>query len=224
MSSGASGRRTRDSTTDLEGVPVPRQLDLIDPLARETAAERERLAELYAGLSPDQWSSPSLCAGWRTREVLAHVTLPYRHSTLRVLRGIVAARGDFNRFADRVARDDTARLSDPELLAALRDNIAHPWRPPGGGQSGALSHDVIHGLDVTEPLGLPRPPADRIRRVLLGAGPRALAHFGTDLTGVRLVATDTDFSLGEGPTTVELPAADLLLRITGRIGIGSSSA
>jgi uncharacterized protein (TIGR03083 family) len=195
---------------------VPRQLDLTDVLARETAAERQRLADLYAGLGPDQWSAPSLCARWRVREVLAHVTLPYRHSAFRVLRGIAVARGDFNRFADRIAREDTAGLSDAELLAALRENVEHPWRPPGGGQGGALSHDVIHGLDVTEPLGLPRPPAQRVRRVLAAAGPHALAHFGTDLTGVRLVATDTDIALGEGPDVVELPAVDVLLRVTGR--------
>jgi uncharacterized protein (TIGR03083 family) len=196
---------------------VPRQLDLADPLAQETAAERGRLADLYADLTPDQWSAPSLCKGWRVREVLAHVTMPYRHSGLRVLRGIAAARGDFNRFADRIAHLDTARLCDAELLTALRDNINHPWRPPGGGQGGALSHDVIHGLDVTEALGLPRVPPDRVRHVLASAGPRALAYFGTDLTGQRLVATDTDFSLGHGPEIVELPAADLLLRLTGRI-------
>ncbi|WP_345410565.1 maleylpyruvate isomerase family mycothiol-dependent enzyme [Actinomycetospora chlora] len=195
---------------------MPRQLDTTDPIARETAAERLRLADLYAALSPDQWAAPSLCAGWRVREVVAHVTLPYRHSAFRVLRGIAAARGDFHRFSDRIARTDTARLSDAELLAALRDNVAHPWRPPGGGQAGALSHDVIHGLDVTDPLGLPRPPADRVRHVLDAAGPRALAHFGTDLAGVCLVATDTDVSLGAGPQVVELPAVDLLLRITGR--------
>jgi uncharacterized protein (TIGR03083 family) len=195
---------------------VPRQLDTTDPLARETVAERERLAGLYADLDPEQWAAPSLCAGWRVREVVAHVTMPYRHSSWRVLRGIAAARGDFNRFADRIAHDDTARLSDAELLAALRDNVAHPWRPPRGGQGGALSHDVIHGLDVTEALGLPRPPADRVRHVLGAAGPRALAYFGADLTGTRLVATDTDLALGEGPDVVELPAVDLLLRVTGR--------
>jgi uncharacterized protein (TIGR03083 family) len=196
---------------------VTRQLDLSDPIARETAAERERLADLYADLRPDQWSAASLCAGWRTREVVAHVTMPYRHSAFRVLRGIAAARGRFDRFADRIAREDTARVPDADLLDALRDNITHPWRPPGGGQAGALSHDVIHGLDVTEALGLPRPPADRVRAVLACAGPRALAYFGTDLTGVRLVATDTDLSLGDGPEVVELPATDLLLRITGRV-------
>jgi hypothetical protein len=143
--------------------------------------------------------------------------MPYRHSALRVLGGIAAARGNFNRFADRIARQDTNRLSDAELLAALRDNINHPWRPPGGGQGGALSHDVIHGLDITEALGLPRVPPDRVRHVVAGAGPRALAYFGTDLTGLRLVATDTDLTLGDGPTVVELPAVDLLLRVTGRL-------
>ena len=195
---------------------MTRQLDLSDPIARETAAERARLADLYADLRPDQWSAASLCAGWRTREVVAHVTLPYRHSSVRVLRGIAAARGRFDLFADRIAREDTARHSDAELLAALRDNVTNPWRPPGGGQAGALSHDVIHGLDVTEALGLPRPPADRVRNVIVGAGPRALRYFGTDLTGLRLVATDTDLSLGEGPEVVELPAVDLLLRVSGR--------
>ena len=148
------------------------------------------------------------------------MTMPYRHSALRVLSGILAARGDFNRFADRIARSDTARLSDAELLACLRANLQHPWRPPGGGQGGALSHDVIHGLDVTEALGLPRVPADRVRQVLASAGPRALAYFGTDLTGLRLVATDTDLSLGAGPELVELPAVDVLLRVTGRSRAG----
>lgn len=203
---------------------MTRQLDHSDPLARETAAERARLADLYAGLRPDQWAAASLCTGWRVREVLAHVTMPYRHSAFRVLRGIAAARGKFDLFADRIAHEDTAHLSDAELLAALRDNVEHPWRPPGGGQAGALSHDVIHGLDVTEALGLPRPPADRVRQVLESAGPRAFAYFGTDLTDVRLVATDTEVSVGEGPRVVELPAVDLLLRITGRVTPGSAGA
>nr|WP_218890676.1 maleylpyruvate isomerase family mycothiol-dependent enzyme [Actinomycetospora corticicola] len=198
------------------GDDVPRQLDLTDPVARETAAERERLADLYARLTPEQWAAPSLCAGWRVREVLAHVTMPYRHSTLRVLRGIAAARGDFNRFADRIAHEDTARSSDEELLASLRANVTHPWRPPAGGQAGALSHDVIHGLDVTEALGLERVPADRVKLVVDAAGPRAMSYFGTDLTGRRLVATDTDLVVGTGPETVELPAVDLLLLVTGR--------
>ena len=191
-------------------------LDLTDPLARETAAERERLTGLLSDLHPDQWAANSLCAGWRVREVVAHMTTPYRHTAESVMAGIVGAGGDFNRFADALAKQDTSQVSDADLLTSLRDNIENPWQPPGGGQAGALSHDVIHGLDITEPLGLPRPPADRIRLILASAGEGQLAYFGVDLTGRRLVATDTDLALGDGPNVTELPAADILLAITGR--------
>ncbi len=133
-----------------------------------------------------------------------------------VLAGIAAHHGDFNAFADELARQDTAQVSDADLLACLRSNIEHPWQPPIGGQAGALSHDVIHGLDITEPLGLPRPPADRIRLVLGSASKLQQAFFGVDLTGRRLEATDTDLALGEGPEVIRLPAADVLLAVTGR--------
>lgn len=192
-------------------------LDLTDPLARETAAERERLAALLADLDPDQWAADSLCTGWRVREVVAHMTMPYRHTGETVMAGIAAAGGDFNKYADEQARLDTAAATDAELLECLRANIHHPWQPAPGGQAGALSHDVIHGLDITEPLGLPRPPADRIRQVLAGAGPAQLAYFGVDLTGRRLAATDTDLVLGDGPEVTELPAAEILLAVAGRL-------
>lgn len=195
-------------------------LDPTDPLARETAAERERLVALLGSLHRDQWAAPSLCAGWRVREVVAHMTMPYRHTGERVMAGIAAAGGDFNRFADALARLDTDEVSDDELLASLRANVHHPWQPPVGGQAGALSHDVIHGLDITEPLGLPRPPADRIRLILSAAGERQLAYFGVDLTGRRLEATDTDLVLGVGLTVTRLPAADILLAVTGRTMLG----
>jgi uncharacterized protein (TIGR03083 family) len=195
---------------------MPTELDPTDPIARHTADERERLTDLLTDLDTDGWAADSLCAGWRVREVVAHMTMPYRHTGQTVLAGIAAHGGDFNRFADELARQDTATLADAELLASLRDNIRHPWQPPAGGQVGALSHDVIHGLDITEPLGRPRPPADRIRLVLAGAGPTQLAFFGVDLTGRRLVATDTDLVLGDGPVVTELPAADILLAVAGR--------
>jgi uncharacterized protein (TIGR03083 family) len=186
-------------------------------LQQQTYAERERLAALLADLTADQWDTPSLCGGWRVREVVAHITMPFRTSMPRFLAGLVAARFSFDRFADKVARRDGARMTTDELLDALRDNIRHPWQPPGGGQAGALSHDVIHGLDVTEPLGLPPAPAQRIATVLAHSRPRSLAYFGVDLTGVELRATDADVRLGTGTgNVVELPAKEILLTVTGR--------
>lgn len=180
----------------------------------ETFAERRRLADLLAGLEPKQWAADSLCAGWRVREVVAHITMPFRTKPVPFVIGMVRAGFKFDRYADRLAHRDTASMTDDQLLSSLRDNITHPWRPPGGGQVGALSHDVIHGLDLTEPLGLPAAPPSRIALVLGSVGPRNLRYFGTRLDH-RFVATDADISLGSGPE-LRLPAKEILLRIAAR--------
>ncbi|MEU4554269.1 maleylpyruvate isomerase family mycothiol-dependent enzyme [Micromonospora violae] len=179
-------------------------------------AERSEQVDLLATLRPDQWDAPTLCGGWRVREVVAHTTMPFRTSTSRTLMELVRAGGRFNRMADRCARRDAARMTSAQLLAALRNNIAHPWKPPGGGPLGALSHDVIHGLDITVGLGLGRRvPPNRIAMVLAGLAPRNIAFFGTDLTKVALQATDLDWCHGTG-TPVRGLAQHLLLVICGR--------
>lgn len=186
-------------------------------IRQQIAAERRELADLLSGLAPQAWDAPSLCAGWRVREVIAHITMPYRYSTLKVLAGIVGARGNFDRLADRYARRDAAALSAEELTACLRDNAEHPWRPPGGGHEGALSHDLIHGMDVTVALGIERRiPADRLRVLLDGAlSPRSRRYFGVDLDGVQLRADDVDWSLGTGTPLIGA-AQDLVLVLSGR--------
>ncbi|GIH79441.1 maleylpyruvate isomerase family mycothiol-dependent enzyme [Planobispora longispora] len=187
-----------------------------DLLRAEVAAERREQADLLAGLRPEQWDAPTLCDGWRVREVVAHTTMPFRTSLRRTLAELVKARGDINRMADRCARRDAAELPPEKLLASLRDNVAHPWTPPGGGVRGALSHDVIHGLDITVGLGLDRlVPPERVAVVLAGMRPKNLAFFGTDLTGVALRATDLDWSHGTGAPVRGL-AQDLLLVLCGR--------
>lgn len=180
------------------------------------SAERRELAALLADLTPDLWDSFSLCAGWRTQEVVAHMTMPFRLSRLGFATGMLAAGGNFNRMADRSARRDAAAMSPGQLVASLRDNADHPWQPPGGGFRGALSHDVIHGLDITVALGLERRvPERRLRIVINGVTPRQVRFFGTDLNGVQLQATDLDWSYGSG-SPVTGAAQDLLLALCGR--------
>jgi uncharacterized protein (TIGR03083 family) len=181
----------------------------------EIAAQRAELAEMLAGLAPEQWDAPTLCAGWRVREVVAHVTYPFRASLPRFLMDFARAGADFDRMADRVARRDAA-ASSARLLAAVRDNVEHPWSPPGGGPVGALSHDVIHGLDVTLALFPERTvPAGRMSVVLGGMTPRSIGYFGTDLSGVRLVATDLEWTFGDGEP-LHGRAQDLLMVVCGR--------
>ncbi|MFE9204520.1 maleylpyruvate isomerase family mycothiol-dependent enzyme [Micromonospora sp. NPDC007230] len=189
---------------------------MVDRLRAAVAAERRELADLLAALPAERWDSLTLCDGWRVREVVAHLTMPFRTSLRRILIDLMKARGSFDRMADRAARRDAAGMPTERLIAALRDNIDHPWTPPGGGVAGALSHDVIHGLDITVGLGLPRSiPPDRVALVLAGMRPRNIAYFGTDLTGVSLQATDLDWVYGSGAPLRGL-AQDLLLVICGR--------
>ena len=129
---------------------------------------------------------------------------------------MVKARGDFHRMADRAARRDAEQLSSAQLLASVRDDVEHPWSPPGGGPLGALSHDVIHGLDVSTALGRDDVASpQRVAMVLGGLQPEQLRYFGVDLAGVELRATDVDWSYGAGEP-VSGRAQDLLLLLCGR--------
>jgi uncharacterized protein (TIGR03083 family) len=185
-------------------------------LREAIAAERRDMADVLSDLPSRSWDAQTLCAGWRVREVVAHMTMPFRYSTARFVTEIIRSRGDFNRMADRCARRDAA-MPTGELLAALRDNSGNPWKPPGGGFRGALVHDVIHGLDITVPLGIGRRiPEEHMRTVLeVIAGPKTLKYFGAGLNGIELRADDIDWSFGSG-TPVSGPAQDLALVLCGR--------
>jgi uncharacterized protein (TIGR03083 family) len=185
-------------------------------LRRAVAAERRELATVLADLPIEAWDAPTLCEGWRVREVVAHITMPFRYSTRRFVVEMIKARGSFSRMADRCAHKDAAALSIDDLVRSLRDNATHPWKPPGGGRAGALSHDVIHGLDITVALDLGRTvPVDRLQIVLDGITPKNLKFFGVDLDGTELRADDLDWSLGSGQPVFGA-AQDLLLAVCGR--------
>jgi uncharacterized protein (TIGR03083 family) len=189
----------------------------MDDIRDMIAAERTELAKMLAGLPAPRWDEPTLCAGWRVREVVAHITMPFRYSRSRFVLELAKSRGKFNEMADRCARRDAAAMSPGELAEALRSHANHPWQPPGGGYEGALTHDVIHGLDITEALGLGRlVPEDRLGVVLPNlVTPKALAFFGVDLSGVELRAADTGWTFGSG-RPVTGTAQDLALFLCGR--------
>ncbi|CAL9565946.1 hypothetical protein SUDANB38_04764 [Streptomyces sp. enrichment culture] len=180
------------------------------------AAERRELADVLDTLRPDQWDAPSLCGGWTVRDVAAHMSLGFRYSLPRIAREIIRARGSLDRMTDHCARADAAAFSTTELASFLRDNAHHPWKPPVGGIAAALGHDVIHGLDITVPLGLDRKvPEDRVRILLGTVNPKTARFFHADLDGVQLRATDMDWTYGTGDP-LSGTAQDLLLVAYGR--------
>jgi uncharacterized protein (TIGR03083 family) len=188
-----------------------------DVLTDGIAEEYNALADLLESAGPPAWDAPSLCEGWRTREVVAHVTMPVRYSGPAFMAELEAVGGDFTRLSNTVAARDGA-LPTERLLADLRSEVLHRWQPPGGGEDGALTHCVVHCLDVIEALPLPRRmPEERVGRVLsLLADPTAPNLFGTDLSGVQLRADDLEWSYGIGDPVVG-PAQALALVVSGRL-------
>ncbi|MFI5040764.1 MAG: maleylpyruvate isomerase family mycothiol-dependent enzyme [Acidimicrobiales bacterium] len=185
-------------------------------LQPKVAGEFLALADLLEGASDAEWDTPSLCEGWRVREVIAHLTMAARYSEESFMAELQRCAFDFTRLSNEVARRDAA-LPTGELVANLRSDVMHHWTPPGGGYHGALNHVVIHGLDVTVPLGVPRCCPDETIRVVLDDLTRGggHAHFGVDIQGRRVHATDLDWSYGSG-RELRGAAGDLALAISGR--------
>lgn len=173
------------------------------------------LADRLASSPPAAWDAPTLCAGWQVRHVVAHATMPVRLTPEQFGAEMAAAGGDFGRLSDTVAARDAALPAD-ELLAALRAPALHAWEPPGGGAVGALSHAVIHSLDVTVPQGgQPVAPDEAVTAVLDHLVAADGAFFGIDLTGVRLEAIDADRGWGTG-AAVRASSGELLALLAGR--------
>jgi uncharacterized protein (TIGR03083 family) len=181
------------------------------------AAEFVALAELLAAATEAQWDTPSLCAGWRVREVVAHMTMAARYSEDQFMAELRRCDFDFGRLSNEIAGRDAA-LPAGELVTNLRSDVMAQWTPPGGGYHGALNHVVIHGLDITVPLGVPRRSPDDTIKIILDDLTRGDVHerFGTSIEGRSLQATDLDWSYGSGPP-LRGEAGDLAVVLCGRV-------
>jgi uncharacterized protein (TIGR03083 family) len=177
------------------------------------------LADALAAQPLTVADAPSLCAGWNVKHVVAHMTMAARYDPPAFMREMASVGNDFALLSETVARRD-GDLPLPRLLADLRSDTLAAWTPPGGGAMGALTHAVIHGLDITSAVGLPRSADDRATEIVLSAMADGIAErFGTTASGRRLRATDLDWEFGDGQPT-EATAADLILALAGRFRLG----
>ena len=181
--------------------------------------ERDQFVAELAHLSQTQWETPSLCQGWSVRDLCCHLLMPYELSTGRFLSGIVRARMNFDRLADRWVTKDCR--SGPQLAAALAVTTAAGFAVPGAGPLAPLAHLVIHSEDVRRPLGLPGAVAAPSAVLVLDDITSGKHSVGADkLSGLRFQATDADWSVGAGPE-VSGAASTLLSALNGR---GASAA
>lgn len=168
-------------------------------------------------LSPDDWERPSLCEGWRVRDVVGHIlygnelklwTLPwklgrYGFSSDRSGKAYSIARAEgrapaelAHDFATRDAWGGTCRIFPPKLTLLDR---------------------LVHHQDIRRALGHPRSiPEERLRAVL-DTSPSLGTVFGSKARtrGLRMQATDLDWCWGDGPE-VSGPGEALVMAMLGR--------
>ncbi|MDT5291843.1 MAG: hypothetical protein QOF88_6732 [Mycobacterium sp.] len=181
-------------------------------LARD---ERIEFADFLTGLTPEQWDAPTLCTGWRVRDVAAHVVsfegMTPRELTARFLKG----RLQMDRI-NGLGVGDLADRSPEQLIALLRDNAEPRGMGAGFGGRVALTDNMIHQQDIRRPLGLARTiPVERLCAALDFVRYSPTIRGAWRVRGVRLIATDVDWSHGKGPE-VRGPGEALLMVMAGR--------
>ena len=177
--------------------------------------ERTAMADTLTTLTAAQWAEPSLCGGWSVRETTAHIVLGAEQTTPHFL-GRMAANGfRFNTMMDRDARR-TAVLAPDELIARLRARLTTTNKPPAPAMT-MLGEVVVHSDDIRRPLGLQNQSSPDVLIACLEMYKNASFPVGTKkrIDGLRLVATDVDWSHGTGPE-VTGPAMPMVMAMTGR--------
>jgi uncharacterized protein (TIGR03083 family) len=190
------------------------------PYLRLMQEESRDLANFLETLSPPEWDLPSLCAGWRVRDVVAHMAVGHTISVASYAAALVR---------HRFSTDDTsftlavgfADLHAPEqILARFREGTSA--QPRGAARfvptRELFTDHLVHHQDIRRPLGAPRViPAERAAAALATL-PRLSPRIGSRarMAGLRIVATDVDVVLGRGDLELRGTAEALLMALTGR--------
>ncbi|CAN7251018.1 maleylpyruvate isomerase family mycothiol-dependent enzyme [Knoellia sp. LjRoot47] len=188
--------------------------------------QRRRTADLLEGLSGEQWDQPSLCEGWTVRHVAAHLTL--QRQGLGAALGLVGRNPrllrsvSLNRMIHDSALLTAEQLTTDEIVSKIREGVGSRRHNVGVTPLETLTDILVHSQDIARPLGieLSMDPA----AATVGATRRwetrrtwmSSVFEQLPFDGVRLTATDVDWTRGEG-AEVRAPVAEILLLLTGRL-------
>ena len=183
-----------------------------------------RLAIALAAQPASVWETPSLCVGWRVREVIAHVTMFARMTDEEFDSELDRYGGDFQRMSDTVASRD-ADLAIAAHLRNLQSDALAQWKPPDGGVMGALHHAVVHALDVTNAAAMDPPCSAEVALAILEnlTTNQVALRFDVSLENLRLHATDLTWTWGGGESEIVDSSGHLISLMCGRTLKGGRS-
>lgn len=194
-----------------------------DEVWGRVAEQRCVLADGLADLGDDEWVAASACEGWTNHNVLAHLVWLAELSIPRMLLDVSAASirhrcGPITAIAPIAV--DVARGTPPDgLRDRLRAASDGRFVPPSAPPEVALAEVVVHGMDITRPLGRPDLGSAEVIDRVTGSIRRFHKVYGTsrEVRDATFVSTDTGWtSAGPGDRRIEAPSADLLLWAAGR--------
>jgi uncharacterized protein (TIGR03083 family) len=177
--------------------------------------ERAALAADLAGLTEEQWNSPSRCDAWTVQQVLAHMTAAGDTSPPK---WFVKFAGTGFKF-DTLINNEIKRVSDggpAQTLARFRAVAGSNGHPPGPVDTW-LGETIVHAEDIRRPLGITHSyPLEAVTRVAeFYTGSNLLIGSKRRVAGLTLRATDIDWSSGQGPEVCG-PAVAIVSAMTGR--------
>lgn len=177
-------------------------------------AERASLVRDLTDQQHLDWATPSLCAGWDVRDVVAHLAATATLSLSKFAAELVAAGFRPNRIAEKQINAGRQRTGQ-HALDALRSAIHATASPPQPTITRVIEI-VVHGEDIRRPLQIGH--AYDTTHVADALSYLSRDHrFGakTLIQGLHLSATDADIAIGQGER-VEGTAVSLLLAASGR--------
>ena len=187
---------------------------------RLRTAELASISEFAHTLSDDQWDHTTLCAGWRVRDVVSHMTLGYTTPMLRMIGMLAKYRFNVPKASAEGSAEFGSEHTPAEILAVFdtihRDGVRKGISHVISAKEGLLDH-IVHHQDMRRPLGMQRQVPEERLVAALGVAPGISGFVGSKkrAAGLRLVATDVEWTHGEGPE-VRGPGEAILLALTGR--------
>jgi uncharacterized protein (TIGR03083 family) len=181
--------------------------------------ERADLADALEALGPGAFDQPTLCEGWKVRDVVAHMTATALLTPGAFVGKLVGNGFSLEKMVDKELNALEASNSDDELVALWRSRINTKNGPPGP-SAAMLGEVVIHGEDIFRPLGAYRVhPTDHLLAVAnFYKGSSLIVGAKRRIAGLALKATDADWQHGSGPE-VSGPLVALIMAMTGRKGV-----
>jgi uncharacterized protein (TIGR03083 family) len=166
------------------------------------ATQRRVVADVLETLTGDEWSSDTLCEGWRVQEMAAHLTMPFRVSNPKFFLGVIGAGGSIAKVMDRFAHSHSGEPPE-QLIATLRDNAGSHFVPPTFPPVASLTEIVVHGFDISIPthrhVEMPEEVSRLVLDYLVSKKPGSVYTKRGLASDVRLTSTDSTWSWGMGP-------------------------